>query len=61
MKKELETMKKLSHPNIMRVFEILQNKTDIYLVTEFIKGEELYKRLENNNKFSEQRVAFIIN
>jgi|LauGreDrversion4_2_1035121.scaffolds.fasta_scaffold2579846_1 serine/threonine protein kinase len=57
---ELETLQKVTHPNIMRVYELLQDNTDIYLVTEFIKGGELYKRLETNNKFSEQRVAFII-
>jgi len=44
----------------MRVFELLQDNTDIYVVTEFIKGGELLKRLIDNNSFSEKQAAFII-
>jgi serine/threonine protein kinase len=41
MKDELATLQNVSHPKIMRVFELLQDNTDIYVVTEFIKGGEL--------------------
>lgn len=41
MKDELATLQKVSHPNIMRVFELFQDNTNIYVVTEFIKGGEL--------------------
>ncbi len=44
----------------MRVYELLQDKNDIYIVTEFLKGGELLARLLENNSFSEQRAAFII-
>lgn len=57
---ELATLQNVSHQNIMRVFELLQDNTDIYVVTEFIKGGELLNRLIANTNFSEQRAAFII-
>ena len=60
MKDELATLQNVSHANIMRVFELLQDNTDIYVVTEFIKGGELLKRLIDNNNFSEQRAAYIV-
>jgi serine/threonine protein kinase len=60
MKDELATLQNVSHPKIMRVFELLQDNTDIYVVTEFIKGGELLNRLITNNNFSEKQAAYII-
>ena len=60
MKDELSTLQNVSHPKIMRVFELLQDNTDIYVVTEFIKGGELLNRLITNNNFSEKQAAYII-
>jgi serine/threonine protein kinase len=40
--------------------DLNQDNTDIYVVTEFIEGGDLFKRLKDNNKFSEQQVAYII-
>ena len=45
MKDELITLKDVNNPYIMRVFELLQDTTDIYIVTEFLKGGELMDRL----------------
>lgn len=60
MNDELKTLKNVNHPNIMRVFELLQDNTDIYIVAEFLKGGELLDRLIESKMFSEQRAAFII-
>ena len=45
MQDELITLKDVNNPYIMRVFELLQDTTDIYIVTEFLKGGELMDRL----------------
>jgi 5'-AMP-activated protein kinase, catalytic alpha subunit len=45
MQDELITLKDVNNPYIMRVFELLQDSTDIYIVTEFLKGGELLDRL----------------
>ena len=60
MKDELITLKDVNNPYIMRVFELLQDTTDIYIVTEFLKGGELMDRLEECSTFSEQRAAYIM-
>ncbi len=45
MKQELKVLSKVSHSNIMRVFELLQDTQNIYVVTEFLPGGDLEKRL----------------
>ena len=60
MKDELITLKDVNNPYIMRVFELLQDTTDIYIVTEFLKGGELMDRLVECSTFSEQRAAYIM-
>jgi serine/threonine protein kinase len=53
-------LQNVSHPNIMRVFELLQDNTDIYVVTEFIKGGELLNRLIAIGSFDEKQASYII-
>jgi calcium-dependent protein kinase len=60
MQDELLTLKNIDEPNIMRVHELLQDTTDIYIVTEFIKGGELLNRLIECQTFTEQRAAYIM-
>ena len=60
MQDELITLKDVNNPYIMRVFELLQDSTDIYIVTEFLKGGELMDRLVECSTFSEQRAAYIM-
>lgn len=45
MKDELQTLANVTHPNIMKVYELLQDTDFIYIVTEFIRGGELLDRL----------------
>ena len=52
MEQELEVLSKTDHPHMVRVFELLQDHANFYIVTEKITGGELYdyiikvKRLE---------------
>jgi len=43
---ETENLKRLDHPNIIRLFEYYETKTKLFLVQELLQGEELYQRLE---------------
>ncbi len=43
---ELEILKELDHPNIVRVFEYYQDSKYFYLVTEFFNGGELFDLLK---------------
>ena len=39
---EIEILSKLSHPNIMQIYEIFDDNTNIYIVSEYCKGGELF-------------------
>lgn len=45
----------LDHPNIVRVIEIGQTESDIWMVMEFIEGESLHQRLRQGMELEEVR------
>jgi calcium-dependent protein kinase len=57
---EIEIMKKLDHPNILRLFEIFYDDKRYYLVTELCTGGELYNEILQKGKFSEKEAAIIL-
>ena len=61
MQNELQVLQKASHPHIMRIFELLEDEDNYYVVSEFLKGGELFERIIKLKTFNEQRAAFIVN
>ena len=61
MQNELQVLQKTSHPHIMRIFELLEDDSNYYIVTEFIKGGELFDRIVNLKQFNEQKAAYVVN
>ena len=57
---EIEILKKLDHPNIVRIFEIYSSTDNYYLITEFCKEGELYDQIKNFGFFQENEAAYII-
>ena len=49
MKSEINILKKLSHPNIVKIFEFYETDNYFYIITEFCKSGELSKYINNNN------------
>ena len=47
-------MERLHHPNIIRIFEVLETYSKIYMIVEFASGGELFHKIVNEGKFSEQ-------
>ncbi|KAG9143427.1 hypothetical protein Leryth_022993 [Lithospermum erythrorhizon] len=54
IKREISIMRGLNHPNIVKLFEVLASKSKIYLVMEFVKGGELFARIANKGRLSEE-------
>ena len=52
MMQELEILKEVSHPHIMRVIELLHDKNNYYIVTELMEGGELFDRILEVEKFN---------
>mmetsp|Transcript_1926 Transcript_1926/g.3094 ORF Transcript_1926/g.3094 Transcript_1926/m.3094 type:complete len:475 (+) Transcript_1926:59-1483(+) len=53
VKREIELLKLFIHPHIIRLFEIIHTKSDIFMVTEYINGGELFDYIIENGKLSE--------
>ncbi|EXB42361.1 CBL-interacting serine/threonine-protein kinase 14 [Morus notabilis] len=52
VKREIAIMRRLSHPNVVKLMEVLATKTKIYFVMEFAKGGELFAKVAKG-RFSE--------
>ena len=57
---ESETLKSLSHPNIIKIFEIFKYQEKIYLVEEYVKGGDLFSKVIKLNNISERITLMIM-
>ena len=55
--KEDSILKELDHPNIIRVYEVYKNKAKIFIVTELCTGGELFDRIKELTRFTENQAA----
>lgn len=58
--REIEIMKKLSHPSLVSLYRVYETFTHIHLVLDYVKGGELYNRILKRGAFSEARAAVLI-
>ncbi|KAI3829948.1 hypothetical protein L1987_04080 [Smallanthus sonchifolius] len=45
VKREIDIMRRLRHPHIVKLYEVMATKTKIYFVMEFVKGGELFAKV----------------
>ncbi|CAG9324608.1 unnamed protein product [Blepharisma stoltei] len=57
---EVNIMKTLDHPNILRIFEYFEDKSNYYLVMEYCKGGDLFDKVVSLTKFTEKQAARIM-
>ena len=58
IKNEIDILKKLSHPNIVRIYEFYESNNCFYLINEFCDQGELYNFV-NRSTLNEQQLAII--
>ena len=46
---EIEILKICQHPNILKLYDVIENHEKLYIITELIEGPELYAYLEKEN------------
>lgn len=59
-KYEISILKKLDHPNILKLYEVFEDEKKYYLVTELCKGGELFDEIIQKVQYSEKEAATII-
>ena len=60
LKHEIEILRILDHPNIMKLFEIYEDEKRYYLVSELCSGVELFELIQNSQQMNEHEAAKII-
>jgi len=60
LRREIQIMKKLSHTNILKLYEVYEDDESFYLVMELVKGKELFDKIVERGMYSEKDAAHII-
>jgi serine/threonine protein kinase len=50
VRREIKILKNLRHPNIIQLYEIIEDKENIYLIMEYASQGELFKYIVDNTK-----------
>lgn len=57
---EINILRNLDHPNIVKIFEYFEDEKRFYIVTEHIQGGELFDEIIARGKFSERDAAVLL-
>lgn len=60
MVNEINILKNLDHPNIVKIYEYFEDPKRYYIVTDLIKGGELFDEIIARGQFSERDAAMVI-
>ena len=62
-RREIEIMKKMDHPNIIKIYEVFESERSLYIIMEECKGGEIFDRIiehiQNKQMYSEKDAANI--
>ena len=57
---EMSILAEKAHPRIVRIVELIEDDENYYIVSEVLKGGELFKRIIEAKCFTEQQASIII-
>lgn len=57
---EITVLRKITHSNIIKLFEVYENEVYIHLVIEYLGGGELFQRLQSKGIYSEKDASLAI-
>lgn len=55
IKTEVEILKKLSHPGVLALYDVIKTAKNLILVTEYLPGGDLYNVIQENITIDESR------
>jgi calcium-dependent protein kinase len=56
---EIELLKTVDHPNIIKIFDCYYDKTFYYLIEEYCSGGDLFDYIQKEHFFTEKKAAII--
>ena len=59
-KTEIDIMRKVSHPNIVNIFDIFEDSKKYYIMMEICEGGELFEAISEQGAFTEEDCAHIM-
>lgn len=60
IKKEIQLLRKLNHPAIIKLHETYENSSYIFLIKELLHGGELLQRILNSGVYTEKIAAVLM-
>ena len=58
IEKEIKYMKILNHPNIVKIYEIIEDENNFYISMEYVPGGELFNYIVKNKRLTENEASF---
>lgn len=60
LRTEIEILRRLDHKNIIKLHDVFETKTELYLVMELCAGGELFDRIKSQGSYNEKDAAFVL-
>ena len=57
---EINILKKLDHPNILKILDFYYSTDKFFVITEYCTGGELFQEIKVRNIFTEDQAAFVL-
>jgi len=57
IRKEINILKRLRHKNVIQLYEIMESKTNLYIVMEYCEGKELFDYIVRHKYLSEREAC----
>jgi len=57
IRKEINILKRLRHKNVIQLYEIMESKTNLYIVMEYCEGKELFDYIVRHKYLSEKEAC----
>ncbi|CAK4031664.1 serine threonine- kinase HSL1 [Lecanosticta acicola] len=59
LEREIAVMKLLEHPNIVRLFDVWENRNELYLIMEYVDGGELFHYVDERKGLPEDETIYV--
>eukprot|EP00262_Sarcandra_glabra_P004072 TRINITY_DN1505_c0_g1_i1.p1 TRINITY_DN1505_c0_g1~~TRINITY_DN1505_c0_g1_i1.p1 ORF type:complete len:511 (-),score=69.23 TRINITY_DN1505_c0_g1_i1:299-1831(-) len=59
VRREIKILRLFAHPHIIRLYEVIETRTNIYVVMEYMKSGELFYHITEKGKLEEDEARFL--